>query len=104
MSKNNNMDKRPQIKGTTIKRLLKLITSRYKKRLVLVFICLVISAIVSVCQPIFIRTIIDDQITPLLMNETKDYSGLLNVIYIMIIVFSLGVVASYVYNRNMVTS
>ena len=97
------MDKRPQIKFSTVKRLLKLITSRYKKRLVLVFLCLIISAIVSVCQPIFIRAIIDDHIIPLLSSETKEFAGLLNLIYIMIGVFAVGIVDSYTYNRLMVT-
>ena len=62
-------DKRPELNKGTVKRLLKIISEKYKKHLVLVFICLVISSVVSVSAPLFSKKIIDDYIVPLLGTE-----------------------------------
>ena len=67
-------DKRPKVKKGTIKRLLKMITSRYKKRLILVLICLVISSVVSVSAPLFSKRIIDDYIVALFLKYTEGSS------------------------------
>ena len=48
-------DKRPEINFETVKRLMKLIANKHKKRLVLVFVCIVISSIVSVSAPLFTK-------------------------------------------------
>ena len=62
-------DKRPELNKGTVKRLLKIITERYKKHLFLVGICLVISSVVSVSAPLFSKKIIDEYIVPLLGTE-----------------------------------
>ncbi len=95
-------DKRPQINMNTVKRLLKLITQTYKKRLVLVFICLLISSVVSVCAPLFTKTIIDDYIMPLLTVENPSFDGLRNLILFMCAIFITGVITTFIYNRIMV--
>ena len=79
-------DKRPKVKKGTVKRLLKIITSRYKKRLLLVAICLLISSVVSVSAPLFTKQIIDGYIVPLLGTENPSFDGLRNLILIMIVV------------------
>ena len=40
-------DKRPEINFSTVKRLLKIVTKEHKLRLILVFICIVISSVVK---------------------------------------------------------
>ena len=95
-------DKKPEINGKTVKRLLKMITTSYKKRLVLVFICLVISSVVSVSAPLFIRKIIDDYTIPLLNTSDLSFEGLRNLIFIMAGVSLVGVITNYIYNRLMV--
>ena len=95
-------NKRPELNKGTVKRLLKIITEKYKKHLVLVFICLVISSVVSVSAPLFSKKIIDDYIVPLLGTENPVFDGLRNLILIMGVVFLLGIISTFIYNRLMV--
>ena len=95
-------DKRPALNKGTIKRLLRIITEKYKKHLILVFICLIISSVVSVSAPLFSKKIIDDYIVPLLGTENPVFDGLRNLILIMCAVFLLGIVTTFIYNRIMV--
>lgn len=101
--KNKMEDKRPEVNKGTIKRLLKIIMSKYKKRLILVLICLVISSVVSVSAPLFSKRIIDDFIVPLLGTENPNFDGLKNLIFIMSGLFLIGIVSTFIYNRLMVT-
>lgn len=95
-------DKRPQINGKTVRRLLKIVTDSYKKILIIVFICLLISSVVSVCAPLFTQRLIDDYITPLLAVSNPSFDGLKKLIIEMICVFLLGVITTFIYNRLMV--
>ena len=95
--------KRPEINFGTVKRLLKIITKTYKKRLFLVFICIIISAIVSVSAPLFTKQIIDGYIVPLLGTNNPTFDGLTKLITIMIVTFLIGIISNFVYNRLMVT-
>ena len=101
--KNKMEDKRPGVKKGTIKRLLKIVTTSYKKRLVLVAICLIISSVVSVSMSLFSKTLIDNYIVPLLGTEDPVFDGLKKLILIMCGVFLLGIIATFIYNRLMVT-
>ena len=95
-------DKRPELNKGTVKRLLKIITEKYKKHLILVFVCLVISSVVSVSAPLFSKKIIDDYIVPLLGTENPVFDGLRNLVLIMCGIFLLGIIATFIYNRLMV--
>ena len=95
-------DKRPEINFETVKRLMKLIANKHKKRLVLVFVCIVISSIVSVSAPLFTKKIIDEFIVPLLGKENPSFEGLKNLILIMCGVFLVGVITTFTYNRLMI--
>ena len=95
----------PKIKGKkrkTIKRLLKYVTEGYKLQLAVVLVSIIISALVGVIGTQFIKYLIDDFITPLLGSQSPDYSALLNVIMIMAIIYLVGVVCTFTYNRLMV--
>ena len=91
-----------KINFDTVKRLLKIITKSYKKRLWVVFICIVISSIVSVSAPLFTKKIIDEYIVPLLGTENPNFDGLKNLILIMAGTFLIGIVTTFVYNFLMV--
>ena len=95
-------DKRPELNMGTVKRLLKIITEKYRKHLILVFICIVISSVVSVSAPLFSKKIIDDYIVPLLGTENPVFDGLKSLILIMCGVFLLGIITTFIYNRIMV--
>lgn len=92
-----------KIKNGTIKRLLGYITKNYKKQFIIVFICIIISSIASVAGSLFLQILIDDYISPLLEIENPVFTGLLKAIGIMAIIYVLGIVTSYLYNRIMVS-
>ena len=89
-------------KGKTIKRLLKYVTKGYKFQLVVVLVSIIISALVGVLGVQFIKYLIDDFITPLLGEQNPDFIALLNVIMAMGVIYLVGVIATYTYNRLMV--
>ena len=89
-------------KGKTIKRLLKYVTKGYKFQLVIVLISIIISALVGVLGVQFIKYLIDDFITPLLGQQNPDFTALLNVIMVMGLIYLVGVICTYTYNRLMV--
>ena len=86
----------------TIKRLLKYVTSEYKGQLAIVLVSIIISALVGVLGVQFIKYLIDDFITPLLGSESPDLTSLLNVILIMGVIYLIGVICTYIYNRLMI--
>ena len=95
----------PKTKGkkrNTIKRLLKYVTKEYKLQLAVVLVSIIISALVGVIGTQFIKYLIDDFITPLLGSQSPDYSGLLNVIMVMAVIYLVGVICTYTYNRLMI--
>ena len=96
------MTKTKTKKSHTIRRLLKYVTESYKLQLVVVLISIIISALVGVIGTQFIKYLIDDFITPLLGSNAPDYTGLLNVIMIMALIYLLGVICTYIYNRLMI--
>ena len=73
----------------------------FKAQLILVAICIVVSSIASVAASLFIKTLIDDYIMPLIGVENPDFSGLLSAIIGMIALFLVGIVCTLGYNRLM---
>ena len=96
------MEKVKGKKRKTIKRLLKYVTEGYKLQLAVVLVSIIISALVGVIGTQFIKYLIDDFITPLLGSQSPDYSRLLNVIMMMAVIYLVGVVCTFTYNRLMV--
>ena len=89
-------------KASTIKRLLGYIVKDYKLQITVVLISIIISALVGVAGIEFIKYLIDDFITPLLSSQNPDYTSLLNVIMMMAVIYLVGVIATYIYNRLMI--
>jgi len=85
----------------TGKRLLGYVTETYKFRLVAVFLCIIISALASAGNAMFLRVLIDDYIVPLIGTVNPDFSGLLNAIITMAVFFLFGIIANFIYNRFM---
>ena len=84
---------------SSIKRIFNYITKNYKKEFIIVVICIVISSIASVAGSLFLQTLIDDYITPLLGVDNPVYTGLLKMIGVLAIVYVFGIISSYLYNR-----
>ena len=92
---------KPEIKKGTIKRIMKYITSDYKKELIIVFICIILSSIASVAGSLFLQTLIDSYITPLLDIENPVFTGLLKAIGVMAGIYIVGIITGYLYSRMM---
>ena len=94
-------DPRKKFDKNTFKRLLKYM-SKYKYRYLLVFIFIVISSIVQVVGQLFLKTLIDDYITPLTEMTNPVFTGLLKFIGFMGVVYLIGVTSTLLYNRIMI--
>ena len=90
-----------EIKPGTIKRLLGYINRKYKAKFIIVFICIIFSSIASVAGSLFLQTLIDDYITPLIGIDSPVFTSLLGALGIMAIIYLVGVISSYLYNRIM---
>lgn len=88
-------------KQNTMKRLISYITKNYKKQFVLVIVCIILSSIASTASSLFLQTLIDDYITPLLGVQNPVFTGLLKAICLMATIYLVGVISAYVYNRFM---
>ena len=86
----------------TLNRLLKYALSDYKGQFIVVIISIVISAAAGVVGIQFIQTLIDEYITPLIGNQNPNYSSLLQAILVMGLIYIVGIIGTYVYNRLMI--
>ena len=85
-----------------IGRLMGYITGEYRTRFLLVVLCILISAIANVAGSLFLGSLIDDYITPLLGASDPDFSGLVQALVMMGCIFLTGALCAYAYNRNMI--
>ena len=91
-----------QLDMATVKRLLSYM-SCYRGQLVLVVACILISAIASAASSMFLQALIDDYIVPLLATDAPIWTGLAHALITIGAVYVVGVAATLVYNRAMVT-
>lgn len=92
-------------KRNIINRLLGEMTGTYRLRLVFVFICIIISTFVNISGSFFIQTLIDNYLPRIMSTNgnAPDYTPLLHLVGLMVLVYSLGVIATFLYNRMMVS-
>ncbi|MBE6855448.1 MAG: ABC transporter ATP-binding protein [Ruminococcus sp.] len=87
--------------GKTFKRLLGFLMKHYAVHFVFVCICIIVNVLTSVRGTLFMQTLIDDYIAPLLKSEHPDFSGLLGAIGEVAVFYALGIVASFTQSRIM---
>lgn len=85
----------------TMKRLLSYIM-KYKAGFVTVVVCIAVSALSGVAGSLFLQTLIDDYIGPLLLETNPVFDGLLGAICRMAGIYLLGIICTLAYNRIMV--
>ncbi len=93
---NNKFDK------NTFKRVLKYM-SKYKFRYIIVIILIILSSVVQVIAQLFLKTLIDDYITPLLKEANPVFAPLLHFILIMALIYVFGILCTFIYNRMMIS-
>ena len=85
----------------TLKRLLTYF-KKYRWALAIVVVCIILSSLVNVANSLFIKSLIDDYITPLVGVANPDYSSLIRALAAMATIFIVGVLATLTYMRIMV--
>ena len=90
-----------KVNTQTIKRLMSYV-NQYKVRFAFVLICIIVSSLASVSSSLFLQTLIDDYIGPLLLEAVPNYGGLLKAILSMAVIYIIGICATLFYNRTMV--
>ena len=86
-----------------LNRVLRYMLRYYKFQFLLVVLCILVSATANVSGTSFPQTLIDDYVVPMLNSGSTDFSGLWQAVVRLGCLLALGVVASYGYNRIMVT-
>ncbi len=90
-----------KLNTTTIKRLFAYML-RYPVRLVIVIIAIIFGSVATAAASLFLRSLIDDYISPLLLDSNPVYDGLIRALTIMAFIYSVGVISTLLYNRLMV--
>lgn len=93
--------RRPKADMKALKRLMSYMT-RYKGKFILVLIFILLSSLTSVASSLFLKSLIDDFIAPLLLQAEPVFTGLLKAITTMGCVYMAGVLSTLIYNRLMV--
>ena len=74
----------------------------YKLQFFIVCVAIIVSSIASVLGIQFIQQLIDNYIVPLIGQQNPDFSSLLQAILGMAVIYLIGIVATYIYNRLMI--
>lgn len=91
-----------QFDKTALRRLFSYM-KEYKGQLAFVVVCILLSAIASAAASLFLQTLIDDYIVPLLGKDNPVFGGLVKALITIGIVYLIGVLSSLLYSRAMVT-
>lgn len=88
--------------GKLLARLMKYIGKTYTIHLIVVVICIFASVLANVQGTMFMKSLIDDYITPLLGKADPDFGPLMQAIVRVAGFYLLGVICTFIYNRVMV--
>ena len=93
------------IKKGALKRLLATAFKYYKWQLIVVFVCIVLSSVGSLVSSVYMKLLVDDVITPALKDEFTSglQARLTGLIIMMVVVYSIVILTSFLYTRIMAT-
>ena len=92
--------RRPSLDMKTVKRLLSYFKN-YRISMVFVLLCIVLGTVASVASSLFIKTLIDDYITPLVGVSEPNFLPLIGALAVMATIYIIGIFSSLFYNRTM---
>lgn len=85
-----------------LKRLLSYMVKNYKFSFLIVVICIVIGAFATMQGMLFVQSLVDDYIMPMLNSGSTDFGPLAKALSGVIVFYIIGVISAYAYNRIMV--
>ena len=100
-----NNEKRPPMKKfdiKTIKRIFSYMKQKHKWTLALVLFCIIANTAANIASSLFLETLVDNYITPLIGVENPVYTELIKAVGIMASFYLIGVVTIFIYTRVMV--
>ena len=103
MGPGRNAGPRPKVEnpGKMFKRILAYVMKQYKFQVILVLCCILLSVFAQVQGTLFMQTLIDSYILPLLAEKSNDFSGLLHAITRVACFYGVGILAVFIQNRTM---
>lgn len=86
----------------TLKRLIKELVRGNELHLAVVFVCIVIVAVANASMALFVKTLIDNYILPLVGQANPDFGPLAQILGVMATIYALGVLSNLLYARILV--
>ena len=104
------MSQRPRNVGTdgkkldfkVLKRLMAYIFSNYKWHYILVFAGIIISSLAQVSASLFMKTLLDDYVQPLIGVANPNFAPLLSALTKMAMIYAVGVITNFIYQKLLV--
>ena len=98
------MGANPKVKnpGKILGRILRYTFKNYKIHMIIVFICIIVSVLANVQGTLFIQSLIDDYITPLMNTSSPDFTPLLFAMARVAGFYLLGAASTFAYSKLMV--
>ena len=95
---------RPKIQnpGELVKRLFSRVFRKYGFAMLVVVVAIVVQAIVSVKGTLFLQTLIDDYIEPMMKQENPDFAGLATALVRIGTLYLIGILCALIHNQVMV--
>ena len=91
-----------KIDTKTLKRLLTYMRP-YRGTMIVVTICILLSAVAGAVSSMFLQTLIDSYIVPLLGMDEPVFTGLIRTLIVLAVIYLIGTLSTLFYNRLMVT-
>lgn len=88
--------------GKILGRLLRYMLKNYTVHMIIVVLCILGAALATLRGTLFMQSLIDDYITPMIESGSTDFSALASALMSLAVTCALGVICAYTYNRIMV--
>ncbi len=88
--------------GRIFKRVAGFVLERYRIRIFIVVACIIIGVLANVQGTLFLRTLIDGYILPMVRDGSRDFTPLLMAMLRVGIIYLIGIICAYVHQRIMI--
>lgn len=95
-------DNRRKFDFAVFKRLMAYIFSMYKFQIIFVLLGIIIASLATVSSSLFMKRLIDEYVEPLVVATDKDFGPLLEALTKMAMIYIVGVIAVFVYEKFLV--